>query len=699
MVEKSGKRKKCSVSEEDISTLLQRYNATTVLALLREVAQVTEVKIDWNELVKKSSTGITNAREYQMLWRHLAYRHGLADRLDDSALPLDDDSDLEYELEASPAVSSEASAEAAACVKVFIASGVPNDSYLSNGTIVEAPLTINIPTGQTCRNPSDNCYQSISQGTNITVPVFVQKQPLPNVASAEGLDTNGASNATLPPRRKRKPWSEAEDLELIAAVQKCGEGNWANILKGDFKGDRTASQLSQRWAIIRKRQGTLVGNSSQPTEAQLAARRAMSLALDMPMGDNLKAVCSINTAGANTNISPGNPANPPAAETSFVGTQSQNHLGQQQDSGMASQKPGTLGPSKARVPPKKPPTKTTLSPDSMVKAAAVAAGARIATPSDAASLLKAAQSMNAVRIMPGGGGPMVKPPAVGANALPSNVHFIRTGLLSHSKTLPNATRTGPQPVQGHSAKPASQIVQSNLSSTTISGPKASNEVPNGTNSSLAAELDVKTVEDAVISGPKALAEVPNGTNSTSVSKVPNGTNSTPASELDTKTAKDSVISGSETVMEKPAKESRAPGPCNSPEGNKAASTKEVPLELAQVDQTAIPAKEKIEETCFSGDAPKENGQRDQASVSTASAANICVQEKQINSSSTTDVTTVKCSANDRNQAEVECASSNDNSAIVSPVGNTSKEMNEKQPANREYWRVMAFSWSSIVRIV
>lgn len=31
----------------------------------------------------------------------------------------DDDSDLEYELEASPAVSSEASAEAAACVKVI----------------------------------------------------------------------------------------------------------------------------------------------------------------------------------------------------------------------------------------------------------------------------------------------------------------------------------------------------------------------------------------------------------------------------------------------------------------------------------------------------------------------------------------------------------------------------------------------------
>lgn len=34
-------------------------------------------------------------------------------------------------------------------------------------------------------------------------------------------------------------------MELIAAVQKCGEGNWASILKGDFKHDRTPSQLSQ----------------------------------------------------------------------------------------------------------------------------------------------------------------------------------------------------------------------------------------------------------------------------------------------------------------------------------------------------------------------------------------------------------------------------------------------------------------------
>lgn len=130
--------------------------------------------------------------------------------------------------------------------QMLIASGAPNDANMLNGSTIEAPLTINIPNGQTSRTGMDNSFQGTSMhGTNITVPVAVQKQPLSTVVAAEGLDTHGPGCTNLPPRRKRKPWSEAEDVELIAAVQKCGEGNWANILKGDFKGDRTASQLSQ----------------------------------------------------------------------------------------------------------------------------------------------------------------------------------------------------------------------------------------------------------------------------------------------------------------------------------------------------------------------------------------------------------------------------------------------------------------------
>ncbi|TMW91732.1 hypothetical protein EJD97_013963 [Solanum chilense] len=439
------KKQKCFISEEDIAILLQRYSVSTVLAILREVGQVADEKIDWNVMVRKSTTGITNAREYQMLWRHLAYRHGLVDKFDDEAQPLDDDSDLEFELEAFPAVSSEASAEAAASAKMLIASGTPNDANMLNGSTIEAPLTINIPNGQTSRTGMDNSFQGTSMhGTNITVPVAVQKQPLSTVVAAEGLDTHGPGCTNLPPRRKRKPWSEAEDVELIAAVQKCGEGNWANILKGDFKGDRTASQLSQRWAIIRKRQGTMVGNGSQLSEAQLAARHAMSHALNMPIGAGV----GPNSGGGSSNSSL-----PVTADLASGGAQSQH----QQD---------PLS-SKPRIVPQKPAPKPTTSSDSMVKVTAVAAGARIATSSNSASQVKLAQPKTPLQIP--GVGSAVKSSVLGStNGLPSNVHFIRTGLVSHSAGPPkavhssgpsNASRPGTQQGLSHSLKPASPTVQ------------------------------------------------------------------------------------------------------------------------------------------------------------------------------------------------------------------------------------------------
>lgn len=64
-----------------------RYSATTLLTLLQEVAQFPGVKIDWNLLVKKTSTGISNAREYQMVWRHLAYRDLLLEKLEEGDEP------------------------------------------------------------------------------------------------------------------------------------------------------------------------------------------------------------------------------------------------------------------------------------------------------------------------------------------------------------------------------------------------------------------------------------------------------------------------------------------------------------------------------------------------------------------------------------------------------------------------------------
>ena len=59
-----------------------------MLTLLQEMANYPDSKFDWIKLVEQTSTGICNAREYQMLWRHLAYGHALEENLDDNAQPL-----------------------------------------------------------------------------------------------------------------------------------------------------------------------------------------------------------------------------------------------------------------------------------------------------------------------------------------------------------------------------------------------------------------------------------------------------------------------------------------------------------------------------------------------------------------------------------------------------------------------------------
>lgn len=61
---------------------------STVLGLLQEVEQAAGEKIDWREVVKNSATGISGAREYHMLWRHIAYGEALIDQLDEDAEPI-----------------------------------------------------------------------------------------------------------------------------------------------------------------------------------------------------------------------------------------------------------------------------------------------------------------------------------------------------------------------------------------------------------------------------------------------------------------------------------------------------------------------------------------------------------------------------------------------------------------------------------
>ncbi|KAK1301149.1 hypothetical protein QJS10_CPB13g00223 [Acorus calamus] len=506
------KKKKGSISEEDASSLLQRYTATTVLALLQEVAHSPAAKFDWNALVKKTATGISSAREYQMLWRHLAYRDSLVERFDDGAEPLDDDSDLEFELEASPVVSEEALTEAAACVKVLISSGLPNDSSPQNNSTLEAPLTINIPNRQASQIPSsDGLPGRTAHGMNITVPVSVRKQALPSSSHVEGPDTNGSTTT----KKKRKFWTEEEDNELIAAVQKCGEGNWATMLKGEFKHARTATQLSQRWGVLRKRPDLQTANSfinrtnsTAQCEAQLAAcaaNQAVSLALNnMPLRGSLSTLTSgvKNSIALSTSPSilttPGevpsasalqsDPSTRPAAITSpqtpNQPQQPTNQASSSAQKGGATNQTNKTRPAakkqsmqtKASAGPSNPPQAATSGGGSSanpIQAAALAAGARLANPTTAASFLKVtAQSKNALHIKPTTVAPVAKSAASNpCGPRPSTVHYIRTGT---APTAPSGHRPAGQHLHGASGRvsavgliPPATAHQSKMASSTI----------------------------------------------------------------------------------------------------------------------------------------------------------------------------------------------------------------------------------------
>lgn len=412
-------RNKGTISEDDVYSLVQRYGASTIFSLIHEISQATEkdVTIDWRTLVKGTSTGLSNAREYQMLWRHLAYRDPL-EKVEEGEEPLSDESDLEFELEATPNPCKEVLAEVDCCVKVLLSSGALGHCSPSVATTVEAPSMAN---DQLSLVPPDKQHLNRhNRSTNGVVPP-AQRQPLTAGLSANGLDGNDLQNSVYPAKKKRKQWKQEEDMELIAAVEKFGEGNWANILKGDFKHDRTASQLSQRWSIIRKRQdsnpSTIIDLRS---EELLAANKTFSMFINMPLPPSLSTISSVGTqsqtAKSSLTMARG-------TTTSVIGESrdtpsqavKQNHKPPNQES--SSHKQALTVSKKPRLSQKKPQTQVKLSsicPNPLIKAAAFAAGGRIATPSTAASLFKAAQSKNAVRIRNGGAAPFAGPPVTGA---------------------------------------------------------------------------------------------------------------------------------------------------------------------------------------------------------------------------------------------------------------------------------------------
>ncbi|XP_010912489.1 uncharacterized protein [Elaeis guineensis] len=373
-----------------------------------------------------------------MLWRHLAYRDKLLDKVEDGTDPLDDDSDLEFELDASPALSGEALSDATACAKLFISSGFSRLSGPTNRANLGTPVTRNIPDDQKPHDPS--AKQKLAHticGTNAAVPHSVQKQPLATKRSAEVSDGNGSAGSGLPAKKKRKLWTKEEDMELIAAVQRCGEGNWANILKGDFKHNRTASQLSQRWTTIRRRANLLAdsGNksvSSTQSAERLAAQKAFSLAVDMPMTGSLSAILS----GATQSSTPAGSATVSAS----VSEASLASAPQQASTQATSQKVALNISHKLRTNPQKPvaPVKSSIGPNPLIQAAAFAAGGRIATPSTAASLFKAARSKCAFHIRPVGGAHQNSP-------------------IMTAKSSPTTNTVGPQPHSVRCVQPAAAV--------------------------------------------------------------------------------------------------------------------------------------------------------------------------------------------------------------------------------------------------
>ncbi|KAJ4878387.1 Homeodomain-like superfamily protein [Raphanus sativus] len=452
----------------------KEYDTTTILKLLQEMAYYAELKMDWNELVKKTSTGITSAREYQLLWRHLAYRDSLLPMDDDSAAPLlqDDDSDMEFELEASPPVSVDAVSEAVAHVKVIAASYVPIDSDIPEDSICEAPLTINIPYGLQRRpqEPSDSYWSS--RGMNITFPISLQK-------AAEGHNGNAlASN--MGPRKKRKKWSAEEDQELIAAVNRHGEGSWALISKEEYEGEITVSQLSQRWGSIRRRLD--ISNSSTQSYQQRteAANRALSLAVGnrVPSKKVAVGIPPVLTSGSITGAQ-GNGAN---SGSSLQGQQQAKPVVQAIPRAETS-----VQTAKARVAARKP--TSTLRAELMVTANSVATAACMSGLGTAASV------------------PKVEP---GKNAAPALVPKVKSSQASLPRPSGISSVMNAEPVKTASA--ASLPRPSGMSSTLNAEPvksaaAASFPRPLGTTSASKAE-PVKTTSTAVLPRPSGVISAP-----------------------------------------------------------------------------------------------------------------------------------------------------------------------------------------------
>jgi hypothetical protein len=258
----------------------------------------------------------------------------------------------------------------------------------------------------------------------------------------------------------------------------------------------------QRWAIIRKRRGNLnVGpnpNGSQLSEERRAAHHAMSLALNMPV----KKLTAARPVGTNTTSNSVLPAT--TAEAAMVGSSSLQAQGQSQQGPVPtiSSTVGSLGSTeKSRVSAKRPLTKPSNGSDSALRATAVAAGARIASPSDVASFIKATQAKNAVHIKPTGvsSTKLSMPRAVSTQLeTQTNARYVGTGVEATSSSSSPAVTVIPTASHPGSVKAVSPTVQ-HSPSTFATSLNMSSEQTNVVSSTLPSEVlpkqEVKTAEE------------------------------------------------------------------------------------------------------------------------------------------------------------------------------------------------------------
>lgn len=192
-----------------------------------------------------------------------------------------------------------------------------------------------------------------------------------------------------------------------------------------------------------------VSITPQLSETQRAARDAVKMALDPHPAAKSLIASSAGTKTPNNCVPPTFTAEASPAQ----------HQSQQRTMMTKSSSIWPVGPAaKSQVMLAKASEKSILSSDP-VRAAAVAAGARIATQSDAASLLKAAQAKNAVHIMPTGSSSIKSSMTGGISThldVNPNTLFISSGMAA-APTTTRPAASGPCPGLPKATSPPPQM--------------------------------------------------------------------------------------------------------------------------------------------------------------------------------------------------------------------------------------------------